>query len=127
MGTMPETDDLEQLTAICMRLPEAVTDDRHPPHRSFLVGQKNFAWYVDNEHGDGRLGLVVRAGPGQNEVLLASDPERFGRPKYVAHHGWVTYYLDLRARPVDWQEVTELVTDSYRLQAPRRLTRRLDS
>ena len=57
---------------------------------------------------------------------MASDPERFGLPKYVARHGYVSYFLDLPNRPPDWDEVDELVRDSYRLQAPKRLVRLLD-
>jgi hypothetical protein len=34
--------------------------------------------------------------------------------------------VDERHRPVDWEEVTELLRDSYRLQAPKRLIRLLD-
>jgi len=117
---------LARLTEICLALPEAVAVDRHPPHRGFVVGKKNFVWYTVNEHGDGRVGLNVRAEAKENEALVASDPERFGLPKYVARHGWVTYFLDLADRPVDWAEVTELVRDSYRIQAPKRLSRLLN-
>lgn len=116
--------DLRDLTSsICLALPEARASDHHPPHRSFLVGKKNFAWFVVDEHGDGRIALIVRAAPGENQALVASDPDRFGLPKYVARHGWVTYFLDLRDRPVDWEEAAELVRDSYLLQAPKRLAR----
>ncbi|HEX4865698.1 MAG TPA: MmcQ/YjbR family DNA-binding protein, partial [Acidimicrobiales bacterium] len=114
---MDTTDVVNRLTAICLSLPETATDDRHPPHRAFVVGTRNFVWYTENEHGDGRIGLGVRAGPGQNDELVASDSERFALPKYVARHGWVTYYLDLSHRPIDWAEVEELVVDSYRIQA----------
>ena len=113
------------MTAICLALPEATADDRHPPHRGFVVNGKNFAWYTENEHGSGRVALGIRADPGHNEALVSSDGERFGLPKYVARHGWVTYYLDLPNRAADWDEVTELVTDSYRIQAPKWLARRL--
>ncbi len=108
-----------------MALPDVVVDDQHSPHRGFVVGKRNFAWFVVDEHGDGRIGLVVRAAPGENEGLVASDPDRYGLPKYVARHGWVTYYLDLDGRPVDWVEVAELVRDSFLLQAPKRLARLL--
>ena len=118
---------LARLTTLCTELPEAISDDRHPPHRGFAVGAKNFAWYTDDEHGDGRLALIVRAAAGENAALIAADPERFALPKYVARHGWVTYYLDLAQRRVDWAEVRELVADSYRLQAPKRLVRLLDA
>ncbi len=117
---------LARLTKICLGLPEASADDRHPPHRGFVVNKKNYAWFTVNEHGDGRVALGVRAAGRENEELVASDPQRFGLPKYVARHGWVNYYLDLADRPVDWVEVAELVRDSYRLQAPRRLTSLLD-
>jgi hypothetical protein len=116
---------LAEATRICVAFPEVVVDDRHPPHRGFVVGKRNFAWFVVDEHGDGRIGLVVRAAPGENEGLVASDPKRFGLPKYVARHGWVTYYLDVPDRPVDWDEAAELVKDSFLLQAPKRLARLL--
>src|SRR5215211_7615775 len=73
-----EAELLDRATNICLALPEATADDRHPPHRGFLVGRKNFAWFVVDEHGDGRIGLGVRAAPGENEELVATDPERFG-------------------------------------------------
>lgn len=123
MGDPPDV--LGRLTAVCLSLPEAASDDSHPPHRGFRVARKNFAWYVDNEHGDDRIALSVRLAPGENEALVGSDPERFALPRYMARHGWVNYYLDLRRRAVDWDEVAELVTDSYRLQAPKRLIRLL--
>jgi predicted DNA-binding protein (MmcQ/YjbR family) len=123
---MHDRDLLVRLTTICLALPEATANDAHPPHRGFVVGKKNFAWYTENEHGSGRVGLGVRADARENEALVASDPERFGLPKYVARHGWVTYHLDLPDRPVDWAEVSELVRDSYLLQAPRRLARLVD-
>jgi hypothetical protein len=47
---------LDRATNICLALPEATADDRHPPHRGFLIGKKNFAWFVVDEHGDGRIG-----------------------------------------------------------------------
>lgn len=122
---MDEVALLARLTTICLALPEAVADDRHPPHRGFVVNKKNFAWFTVDEHGDGRVAVILRAAAKENEALVASDPQRFGLPKYVARHGWVTYFVDLSDRPADWAEVTELVLDSYRLQAPKRLIRLL--
>jgi hypothetical protein len=116
----------ERVTAICLALPEVTAVDRHPPHRGFKVAEKNLGWFTVNEHGSGRIALIVRAEAKENEALVASDPERFELPKYVARHGYVSYFLDLPKRPVDWAEVAELVRDSYRLQAPKRLTRLLD-
>jgi hypothetical protein len=117
---------LDRLTAICEALPEVEVDRDHSEHRGFKVGKKAFAWYMVDGHGETGTVLGVRADPGENEVLIEADGARFKRAKYMHHHGWVEYRLDLAGRPVDWDEVTELVTDSYRLQAPKRLSRLLD-
>jgi phosphoribosylglycinamide formyltransferase-1 len=37
----------------------------------------------------------------------------------MAHRGWIALRLD--AGKIDWSEVAELVADSYRLVAPKRL------
>ena len=42
----------------------------------------------------------------------------------MGHRGWLGVYLDV---PVDWDEVAELVTDAYRVIAPRRLVAELDA
>ena len=116
----------ERVIAIFTELPEVTVTDGHPPHRGFKVAGKNLGWFTVNEHGSGRIALVVRAAPKENEELVASDPQRFELPKYVARHGYVSYFMDLPKRPVDWTEVTELIRDCYRLQAPKRLVRLLD-
>ena len=38
----------------------------------------------------------------------------------MAHRGWIALRLDLPK--IDWKEVEELVTESYRLVAPKRLS-----
>ena len=59
--------------------------------------------------------------PGDNAALVAAHPARFYRPAYLASRGWVAVRLD--AGKIDWAEVAELVKTSYRLIAPRSLTR----
>jgi hypothetical protein len=56
--------------------------------------------------------------------LIASDPERFFRPKYIGSRGWIGTWLDGNR---DWAEVAELCVDAYRAIAPGRLTRLLDN
>ena len=41
-------------------------------------------------------------------------------PKYVGPKGWVGIRLD-RTAAADWDEVAELITESYCLTAPKRL------
>jgi hypothetical protein len=110
--------DVARLAKICGRLPEVVMTP-YNQHTAFEVRGKKFAYHVVDEHGDGRVAFLCKAGPGENEVLVSSEPERFFLPKYMAHHGWVGLYLDLGA--IDWDEVGELATDAYMLIAPRKL------
>lgn len=90
---------------------------------AFSVRGRNFAYYFDDHHGDGLVALCCKAAPGEQEALVAADPERFYRPAYVGSKGWVAMRLDLDE--VDWTEVRELLTESYRLVAPKRLSARL--
>ena len=57
-------------------------------------------------------------------MLIGSDPERFFAPPYVGPKDWIGVRLD---RPVDWEEVEALVTDSYRMTAPKRLLAHLEA
>ena len=119
-------DDLQarrdRLLRLCRTLPEATVtahDLVFGTHVGFQVRGRTFAWYVDDEGGDGRVGVLCKTPRGGNTGLVASDPHRFYLPRYVGNRGWVGLRLDLQ--DVDWGEVAELVADSYRLVAPRRL------
>ena len=115
-----------RLAKACAPLPETEqrpsgNDGRHV---AYVVRNKTFAYFTDDHHGDGRLALTCKAAPGEQTVLVASDPERFFVPPYLGPRGWVGLWLD---RPdVDWAEVGELVVDAYRLCAPKRLLALLD-
>ncbi len=51
-----------------------------------------------------------------------ADGERYFRPPYVGHRGWLGVYLDV---PVDWDELAEVVEDAYRCVAPKTLVAQL--
>jgi predicted DNA-binding protein (MmcQ/YjbR family) len=107
----------ERLSEICLTLPEAtVTGDQH---LGFKVRKKTFAYYLDDHHGDGREALNCKVPPEERDALLQADPERFFVPAYLGPRGWIGVRLDVEG--VDWDEVTELVVESYRLIAPKRL------
>jgi hypothetical protein len=118
----PPDDPRARLAVICHGFPEVTSSGDQ--HVAFQVRGKTFAWYLDDHHGDGRRALCCKAAPGEQEALVASDPERFYRPAYLGARGWVAVSLDLDE--VDWEEVAELVLDAYRLTAPRRLAALLD-
>ncbi len=104
---------------ICLSLPEAV-EKPFGGHTapSFRIGDKLFAMTSE----DGRS-LTFKAGPGVQQALVASDPERFFVPPYVGAKGWVGARLDAAQ---DWAEIAELLEDSYRMIAPKRLSGLLD-
>lgn len=64
------------------------------------------------------------APPGAQQALTAEDPERFIRPPYVGHRGWLGIRMD---RLIDWTELAELCEDAYRVVAPKRLVAQLDA
>ena len=101
----------ERLVKICSALPEVD-----------VQGDRDLAFVV--RHGDGIVALSCKAPPGENHALVDFDPERFYIPPYVGPKGWVALRLDLAS--VDWDEVSELVSDAYRLAAPKTLARQLD-
>ena len=71
------------------------------------------------------LAVWLAAPAGRQESLVETDPARFFRPPYVGHRGWVGVYLDVQN--IDWDELADLVEDSYRLIAPKKLGRGLGS
>ena len=112
-------DRLERLRSICLALPE-VSEKETWSDPTWRVGDRIFAMQKGNYEG-GRPSVWFKAPPGAQDVLVRSAPERFFVPPYVGHKGWVGLWLD--GRRVDWDEVTDLVDESYRLIAPRRLRR----
>lgn len=113
---------LKRLSAICLSLPEAQRNDQNG-HAAFLVRKKTFAYYLNNHHGDGIVSLACKVLPGDNALLAAASPEKFYLPAYIGPRGWVALRLD--TPEVDWDEVGELVSHSYRLTAPKTLAARL--
>lgn len=110
---------IDRLRAICLALPEA-TEKEAWGDPTFRVKDKIFAM---ERRGDGRVSVWFKAPEGSQQVLVGSDPERFYRPPYVGHKGWVGMRLDRRP---DWNEVGLLIRRSYRLTAPKKLAAALD-
>lgn len=113
---------LVRFTKICLSLPEA-TYEYNGQHGTFQVRKKTFAYYLDNHHGDGIIAMTCKVALGENRDLATQYPDRFYLPAYLSSKGWVALRLDLG--DIDWDEVADLVTGSYRLVAPKRLSARL--
>jgi hypothetical protein len=122
---MPK-DPLEALRALCLALPETTERLSHGEPTWFVRGKKTFVMFADHHHGD-RLAFWCAAPDGMQEALVTSDPERFFVPPYVGHRGWLGVYLDVPAAPPDWEQIADLVAESYRRVAPKILVARLDA
>jgi predicted DNA-binding protein (MmcQ/YjbR family) len=114
------TDALDHLRAICLAYPEA-EEAGGVGNPSFKVRGKIFAMR-HSLHEVARWSVWFKAPPGAQEVLVGAAPERFFVPPYVGSKGWVGAYLDV---PVDWEELADLIDESYRMTAPKRLLAQL--
>jgi hypothetical protein len=63
-----------------------------------------------DHHHDDRVAFLAAAPDGAQETLVAAEPERYFRPPYYGHRGWIGMYLDV---PVDWTAAAERVRQAY--------------
>lgn len=87
---------------------------------TFRVKNKMFAMFVsaDSGHQGGRPAVWIKAGPGNQELLVQAHADRCFVPPYVGPSGWVGVYLDRRP---SWTFVRELLEDGWTLVAPKKL------
>jgi hypothetical protein len=109
---------LQRIRELCLALPETSERLSHGQPTFFVRGKRSFLMVLDNHHGDGRFALWCAAEDGAQELLVKADPERFFRPPYVGHRGWLGLRLD---RGVNWDELAGIVEDAYAEVAPPKL------
>jgi hypothetical protein len=108
----------EQLRRLCLALPETNERLSHGQPTFFVRDKRPFVMVLDNHHGDGRFAMWCAAQDGLQEMLVEADPQRFFRPPYVGHRGWLGVRLD---RGVHWDELAGIVEDAYAEVAPPKL------
>jgi hypothetical protein len=119
---------VERIRTLCLALPEVTVrvDDSLTTARSaalsFDIRRRSFCLLVAREGSTGRPVplLVLRAGPSEREALLS-----IGHPFFASRAGRDRIVVVLTG-DTDWEEIRELVTDSYRILAPKKLTALLD-
>lgn len=111
----------EEVERICLALPEITVRSDKWAH-AFEIRRRTFAFLLAPEDPEGvpRPMLVLRADPLERRALLAQGHPFFGTNSGGDRVGVV---LD---DETDWTEVTELVTESYRMLAPKKLVKLLD-
>ena len=98
---------LERMREICLKLPgssETVTYG----HPGFKVDDRLYAVL---ETYKGELSICVKVGRDVLDIF-EKDP-RYYRTPYIGNQGWVS--LKVRAAPLDWNEVRELLKGSHLL------------
>src|ERR1700756_954339 len=119
MSSLSQEDErLTRFTRICLELPKAERETVGS-HAGFKVKKKTFAYFLNDHHGDGIVGVWCKVLPGDNAALIKADPKRFYIPAYVGPRGWVGLRLDVGR--VNWKEVKEWAQGSYQLVAGKML------
>ena len=115
----------ERVSEICLALPEVNERLSHGAPTYFIRDKKTFVSMHHHGHHDIDYPfLTCAAPPGAQAELIESEPDRFFRPAYVGHRGWVGLRLDIDP---DWDEVAELCREAYRCVAPATLVKQLDA
>lgn len=120
---LPPQSLLTELTRICSHLPEAECTVR-ADHADFRVRGRVFAYFLNNHHGDGIVSVCCKSEMAENIDRAKHDPENYYVPPYIGPRGWFGMRLD-RGAP-DWDEVRNIVENSYRIVAPKTLARKID-
>jgi hypothetical protein len=124
---VPE-DIFERVSSLCLALPEvtvradaSLITARSTAH-SFDIRRRSFCLLVALQGPAGQPVplLVLRADPDERDALLS-----IGHPFYAPRASRDRIGVRL-TDDTDWQEIRELVTDSYRRLAPKKLTALLD-
>jgi hypothetical protein len=121
-------DIIERVSALCLALPEvtvrvdhSITSSRSTAH-SFDIRRRSFCLLVAFEGPTGKPVplLVLRANPEERDALLS-----IGHTFFASRGGRDRIGVKLTAE-TDWEEIRELVTESYRRVAPKKLIALLD-
>ena len=120
---VPE-DIVERIRTLCqvmVRVDDSLTRTRSAA-QSFDIRRRSFCLLVAREDSTGKAVpfLVLRAAPQEREALLST-----GYPFFASRAGRDRIVVVL-TDDTDWEEIRELVTDSYRILAPKKLTALLD-
>jgi hypothetical protein len=119
---------VERVRTLCLALPEvgvrvdySRTGTRSTAY-SFDIRRRSFCLLVAVGDPAGRPVplLVLRADPDEREAVLA-----IGHPFFTPRAGGNRLGV-LLTEETDWEEIRELVTESYRVLAPKKLSALLD-
>jgi hypothetical protein len=105
---------IRKVSALCLALPDT-TELVAWGEPTWRVGGKLFAMFDTHHHGSPHLSVWIPAAPGAQAALIDADPDRFWRPPYVGHKGWVAIIVDDAAPP--WDMIGSLIAQAHALIA----------
>ena len=120
---------LKHVHALCLALPEVTVRVDYSRTRSrstaqsFDIRRRSFCLLVAMASPSGRSVplLVLRADPVEREALLS-----IGSPYFAPRRASPDRIGVWLSKSTDWEEIRQLVTESYRVLAPKKLTALLD-
>jgi hypothetical protein len=116
----------DRVRAACLALP-GVTEKTSHGSPAFFAGKQFVMLWHQGHHDHDFPHLWCAAPASAQEELPAARPDRFFRPPYVGHRGWIGVRLDGDLSDDDWSEVAELLEDAFRSVAPQKLLTELDA
>ncbi len=120
---MTDTDVLlRQLHDICMAYPE--TEEIFEGSVGKPVYKVSGRIFAMQHPVEGAPSMWFKAPPGVQEAQIATAPDRYFRPPYVGHNGWIGTWLD---DDIPWPEVADLIDDAWRMTAKKSLIARYDA
>ena len=82
-----------------------------------------FVMFLDDHHDDGHLAIWCAAPDGVQTEMVETEPERFFRPPYVGHRGW----LGVELAEVSTVELAAICREAFLTVASPPVRRLLDS
>jgi hypothetical protein len=111
---------LAKLSAICGRLPDA-SEEQAWTGRRWRIRKRTFAHVYSLDSTSGPFTAITFRSEGPELAVL----RRSGHPFFAPRNGHDTVAMILDAA-TDWDEVAELVTESYCVMAPKKLAAQVD-
>jgi hypothetical protein len=115
--------NLSRVRAACLALPQTSERLSHGGPAFFVRDKTCFVMFVDDHHDDGHLAIWCAAPDGVQAEMVETEPERFFRPPYVGHRGW----LGVELSEVSTDELVAVCREAFLTVAPPTVRRLLDS
>ncbi|TDB95699.1 MmcQ/YjbR family DNA-binding protein [Actinomadura sp. 7K534] len=108
----------EEFLELALNLPEVTEGEAFSDLTGFRVHDKGFCYLNEDEDV-----VLLKATQKEQPALIAQDPATYSPSWASGRFAWV----EVKPATVDPEEVAELVTEAWRLSAPKRLAEALRS